>query len=174
MTRLEQMWHNLKLELADGYTPMQNLLIKIAVDERISYDEAVDLIKDTKINAPCFIVMANREDQASTSKYGQAIMIARGRETTDHTDMLSLDLQNSNKKTWIGQTNRDVWLEKVKDPRYNILVSKMTNLTSGVTQDILIGDVLDLAGVRTDYTIFSTGMSAQRQTVDIYKNHFLT
>jgi hypothetical protein len=92
MSRKDQMWYNLKLELDQDYIPMQNLLINIAQNSKLTYDDAVVLIKSHNINAPCFIVLANHEDQGSSSKYGQGIIIARGRTSVDHTSILSTDL----------------------------------------------------------------------------------
>lgn len=90
LPRRDSIWLNVKNEIADGYVPMQNLLMDISVSKDLSYDDAVEIIMSQKVNAPCFVVLANREDQAASSKWGQGVVIAKAREEADFVDCLKV------------------------------------------------------------------------------------
>ena len=81
----------------------------------MSYDLAVEKTMSQRVNAPCFVIFANREDSVN-SKYEKGIVIAKGRSnSTDYTNILPY----INSETWfIAQTNMDVWKEEVHDFRY--------------------------------------------------------
>jgi len=63
----KDMWTNLRLEVANGYMPMQNLLQDIVTDTSFGYEQAIDKLFHQKVNTPSFVVLANG---GSPTKHG--------------------------------------------------------------------------------------------------------
>jgi hypothetical protein len=107
--------------------------------EALSFNEAVEILKKTYINTPCYIIVGGINEN-------EGIVITRDREGTNHTSEMS----SSN--WYVAQTNRDYW--NTNDGRYTLTVDSMNKLVSkegdrsSVTLENIINDVLKVPGVQ--------------------------
>ena len=72
-------------------------------------------MKDRKINAPGYLILANGEPK-SESIFGQGIIIVRSREQSDNLQILRYQ---NNSEWFIVQTNKDVWNSTKEYPIYD-------------------------------------------------------
>jgi acid ceramidase len=108
--------------------------------ESKTFSEAVDELKNTKTDAPCYIIVGGMEPN-------EGIVLARNREGTDHT------VELSDENWYVAQTNADWW--KKEDPRFNKTIQMLENVgQSNIEADTLINDVLHSNGVLQEITIF--------------------
>ena len=74
---------NLEQELA-GVIPTAQLIQETLIQKDIDYSQAVEKLKNTKINTPCYIIVGGINEN-------EGIVLTRDREGTNHTNELSKD-----------------------------------------------------------------------------------
>jgi hypothetical protein len=88
---------NLQNEIDPLYTSPYALIQNVILNAK-SYSEAADMLKNTKIVSPCYIIVAGVNPN-------EGMVIVRDRDGTNRTEELSSD-------SWfVAATNRDFWLE---------------------------------------------------------------
>lgn len=103
-------------------------------------------------------------DAAKQNDKEQGRVIVRGRESLDFFKTLDVNVSS------VIQTNMDVWIDDVKDPRYEKATELMKLAeTKSLDPDNLVENVLMKAGVRIPLTIFSAAMKPQTGMMQIYK-----
>ena len=63
----------MRLEITEGYKPTQNVLFEL-ISKQVTYEEAVSLLSQQKLNAPCFVILGSEEE---------GTILARSYETLD-------------------------------------------------------------------------------------------
>jgi hypothetical protein len=98
-----------------------------------SYEEAVELLSNHDINAPCYIIVGGKEAH-------EGIVITREPFGLNRTESLS------DSKWYVAQTNKDWWT--VDDSRYDATEQRLLNLTqTNANLENLVTKVLRAPGV---------------------------
>jgi hypothetical protein len=152
---------NIEREWESGVIPAAQA-IQEAVLWNSSFVTAVDFLSQRKLNIPCYIILAGTNEASQNGDYPGGVILARDPYGLNHTQELDVD-----DNWYIVQTNADWWA--VSDTRYNTTVSNLEILgQASVNMSSLVTDVLNKTGVVQLITIFSSSLSAQLNSLDVY------
>lgn len=139
-SREQEIWTNLKLEISEDHTPFQNLIQDVVLNAK-NYEDAIEKLSTTKVNAPGYVILCNNQITKNAA-HGQGIVIARSRDGVDNKDILSIEQFESTGKWYIVQTNMDAFNPAVHDIRHNKAIEHLDQMKNQIEPENLIQNVL--------------------------------